>query len=255
MKTISSSSTSLIYWKQTENKSNISITGFNGNELVLKPVYHDVFASIASELKSTKCTKLIPLWQKTMSEAEAKLRQLMANAILNHSSKDADSIDRVVFKFRGNCGEIFAEKLFTSGLAADVCKLGSYVPVDPHHEEGIDATGISPVSNMKIGIQVKNFSEKNKVKLEVFRTAGDESDKIVHSLENAEQVLAYLKCPGQIIFSFTNADKILVESYKNRVMFLGPDYIESKKLCGMPGSSCGNWTFFQDIADEINSII
>lgn len=88
----------------------------------------------------------------------------------------------------------------------------------------------------------------------MFKTAGDESDKITHSLEDAEQVLAYLKCPGQVILSFTDADKILVESYKSRVMFLGSDYIESKHLCGMPGSSCGNWTFFQDIADEISKI-
>lgn len=123
----------------------------------MKPFYHRVFASIASELKSARCAKLVPLWQKAMSEAEAEFRPLLNDAILNHSSKDAESIDKVIFKFRGNCGEIFAEKLFTE-MCSDICKPGTYVPVDPHHEEGVDAVAVSCLTGMKMGIQVKNFS-------------------------------------------------------------------------------------------------
>lgn len=252
MQTVSSSpSTSLIYWNQNANKSNLSEANFNGNALVLKPFYFKVFSSIASALKDNHVTKFISLWQDTMSEAESELRPFISNAFLNHTADDAKMAERVVNKFRGNCGEIFAEKLFTSGLGADVCKVGSYVPVDPHHEEGVDATGVSNVSGLKIGIQVKNFSS-GEVDIDVFRTAGDESDKLSHSLESVEQFKDFLRCPSQVILSFTDARKIIVQQYEKRVRFLGPSYIESRGLCGKQGNACGNWTFFQDIADEIS---
>ena len=212
-----------------------------------------VFAGVASALKSKHVNKLMPLWQDALSSAETELRELVTGAVINHSSNDGERANRVVNKFRGNCGEIFAEKFFKSGLGSDVCKPESYVPVDPNHEEGIDATAVSCVSNMKIGIQVKNFA-KSKVGLETFRTAGDESDKLSHALENVEQFVDFLRCPSQVIFSFTEAEDVIVKDYEKRVRFLGPSYIESKGICGKKGDSCGNWTFFQDIVDEIDCL-
>lgn len=154
-------------------------------------------------------------------------------------------------KFQGNVGEIFAEKFFLSGYGCDICTPGSYRPVDPHNEEGVDAFGISPVSGLKIGIQIKNYL-RTKVPLDVFRTAGDESDKLVRKIK-AEQFIDFLKCPHQYIFSFGDTSDAIRTDYESRIGFLGPGYIESKHICGR-GGSYGNFSFFKEIADEIESV-
>ena len=165
---------------------------------------------------------------------------------------EQEDLDKILVKFQGNVGEIFAEKFFLSGYGRDVCLPNSYQPVDPHHEEGVDAFGISPKSGLKIGIQVKNYL-KSEVPLEVFRTAGDESDKLRCEL-TPEQFTSSLKCPLQYIFSFGEAAAGLKAEYEKRIGFLGPGYIESKRICGTRGDSCGDWTFFREIADEIESV-
>lgn len=258
MHTISSPCFSLILWERNTNRSGIGISTLNGNHLFLKPFYLEVFQTIASKLKSHSYAKFIDkLWMPTINVVESKLKKTLKHIFWNlnkdkPSNFNKDDIERVVSKFQGNLGEIFAEKFFTSGLGSDVCKPESYAPVDPCHEEGVDAISVSPISNLKLGIQVKNYSKDNKVGLETFRTAGDESDKYVHTL-TVDKFEDFLRCPCQCIFSFTEAVDILKEQYESRVKFLGPSYIEAKKLCGRAGDRCGNWTFFQDIADEIAS--
>lgn len=256
MQTISSSTSSLILWERNTNRSGIGISTLGGNRLFLKPFFLEVFQTIASKLKTQSYTKFAAkVWMPTIDVVKAKLEDTLGDVVLGLDSKQSfqEDIERVVSKFQGNLGEIFAEKFFTSGLGSDTCKPETYSPVDPCHEEGVDASGISPISNLKIGIQVKNYSKDNKVGLEEFRTAGDESDKYVHSL-NSNQFEDFLRCPCQCIFSFTEAVSIIKEQYESRVKFLGPSYIESKGLCGRSGDKCGNWTFFQDIADEIGNL-
>lgn len=256
MQTISSSTNSLILWERNTNRSGIGISTLGGDRLFLKPFFLEVFQTIASKLKTQSYTKFVDkVWMPTIYAVEAKLRYALRDVVMSLDPKQSfqEDIERVVYKFQGNLGEIFAEKFFTSGLGSDTCKPESYSPVDPCHEEGVDASGISPISNLKIGIQIKNYSKDNKVGLEEFRTAGDESDKYVHTLSSS-QFEDFLRCPCQCIFSFTEAISIVKEQYESRVKFLGPSYIESKGLCGRPGDKCGNWTFFQDIADEISNL-
>ena len=234
MRTISSDpAISLLFWSQNSNRSNVFEDHLGGDKLFLKSNYASLFRTLETELKSKRLSRFIPAWKSALiSEIENVGKRLVAR-VPNIKQED---LDKILVKFQGNAGEIFAEKFFLSGYGRDVCLPNSYQPVNP----------------LKIGIQVKNY-QKSEVSQDVFRTAGDESDKLRCEL-TPEQFASSLKCPLQYIFSFGEAAAGLKAEYEKRIGFLGPGYIESKCICGARGDLCGDWTFFMEIADEIESV-
>lgn len=250
MRTISSDpATSLLFWSQNSNRSNVFEDRLGGDRLFLKSNYASLFRTLETEFKSKRLSRFIPTWKSALIFEMENVRKRLVGRVPNIERED---LDKILVKFQGNVGEIFAEKFFLSGYGRDVCLPNSYQSVDPHHEEGVDAFGISPKSGLKIGIQVKNYL-KSEVSQEVFRTAGDESDKLRCEL-TPEQFPDSLKCPLQYIFSFGEAAAGLKAENEKRIGFLGPGYIESKHICGTRGDSCGDWMFFGEIADEIESV-
>lgn len=270
MKTISSSpSTSLIYWNQNRNGTQLTDINFEDGALALKKFYFDVFNKIAQHLKNANFLNIIPLWHITLNDViDNNLRPLIRDAIFNHSSNDyKDITERIVNKFRGNCGEIFAEKFFSDNYDK-ICKNGSYMPVDPNNEKGTDAFAISKFSGREIGIQVKNYRadftdkykliQEKKIDIDVFRTAGYEAFRLMHRLNNeldGEQLKDYMNYESYVIFSFTDVrNKSFIEDTKGSIKFIGPNDIRSVMNIGSFKSSSGNWRFFKDIADEINCL-
>ena len=182
-----------------------------------------------------------------------KCAELLAK-IENLAPKDA--AEKVVMKFRGNCGEILAEAFFSSGLASEYVDGSTYIPVDPSNERFVDADVKSATDGLPIGVQVKNYGNAL-VKSEIFNKAAAEDifRLRIDGMVRSEDVISYLSAPRQIIFSFTPAEKFLIENNSKVVLFLGPDFINKKKLHGDVSKNVpARWRMFEQIAKEIKEV-
>lgn len=255
MKTINSEK-SLVLFDQNRSSSNIHhINDGIGTRLLLKTNYLNVFNTIAEELKTKQYVSFVKLWHKVCDKACSTVRAKLRDLILNDYEDAETDIDKVVVKFRGNLGEIFAEAFFTNNLSQFVDG-SSYEPVDPTNERFVDATSTSPIDNLPIGIQVKNYNVEL-VHIETFVKAAAEDcywlrvDKKI----KPEDVAAYLSSPHQVIFSFTDTRDLFKESHAAAVIFLGPWYIDSVNLQGNVKMQIpARWQFFKKIADEIRQM-
>ena len=256
MKTISSDK-SLVLFDQNRSSSNIHhINDGIGTKLLLKDNYFSVFNTLAEELKTKQYVSFVKLWHKVCDKECSVVRAKLRALILNDYEDAESDIDKVVMKFRGNLGEIFAEAFFTNNLSQFVDG-SSYEPVDPANERFIDATSVSTADGLPIGIQVKNYNV-NLVGKEIFDKAAAEDcywlrvDKKI----KIDDVAAYLASPHQIIFSFTDAHELFKDSHADVVMFLGPQYIDNAKLQGsMKMKIPARWQLFKKIADEIEHVM
>lgn len=243
LKTVSSAD-SLVLWKQNANRSNVDETQFKSGADALKEDYLAFFRGLETALQKGPVVSFVKLWKTSVDKAcRGVFRKVSETGCGEERAKDVRD------KFRGNLAEIFAEKILSEGLT--FFKPGTYDTVDPHHEEGVDAVAVSAVSGLKVGIQVKNYATEAPA-IGVFRTAGDESDKYLHTLD-IEQIKLFLTHPNQYILSFTEAEPVPVESYRGRVEFLGPKWIDSLGLQGRRGEKTGRWLLFKEIADEIET--
>lgn len=255
MKTISSSK-SLILFEQNRSKSNIHhINDSIGTRLLLKDNYFNVFNAIAEELKIQQYVPFVKLWHKVCDKECNAVRAKLRDLILNDYKDARSNIEKVVMKFRGNLGEIFAEAFFTNNLSQFVDG-SSYEPVDPTNERFIDATSTSTADGLPIGIQVKNYNAEL-VNKETFDKAAAEDcywlrvDKKIKS----EDVATYLSSPHQVIFSFTDTEDLFKKSHADVVIFLGPWYIDSVNLQGNVKMKIpARWKLFKKIADEIEQV-
>lgn len=257
MNTITSKK-SLVFWEQNQNKTNIYVNGGTDIKLFLKDNYINVFKKLRDELKDKDktYTSFVKLWHKVCDD-ECDVVRKAVRTLIKHDYEDAEhDITRVVNKFRGNLGEIFVEAFFLANLASEICDGSTYVPVDPTNERFVDADVISNATGLPIGVQIKNF-DKSFVESEVFNKALAEDamrlriDKTIP----AEMVAEYLSAPHQIIFAFTDTMDMFIENNAAAVMFLGPKYIDSKKLQGdMAKKLPANWRFFDKIYNELLAV-
>jgi len=244
VKTLSSDK-SLLLWRQNMNGSNIS----NVSEDFLREDYREAFKKLDGYAEAAGLkVKFIDAWQKICNhEACGDVR-----AKLQTKSSDAESIENVVNKFRGNLGEILAEKVFELfGTQWDV-KPGSYDTVDPQNEKFIDAQAAHIADGLPVGVQVKNYTvhsktHRNPVKWETFIKSMAMNSywctdvKIV----KPEDFARFFQVPRQYIFSFTPAAfNLLTEEYAGSVRFIGPDEIGKLGLENKP-------YVFKQILDEI----
>ena len=250
MKTISSQK-SLILFDQNRSDSNIyALDGVDDIRLFAKPFYESLFAVLAEELKTKQYTSFVKLWRRL---CDAKCAELLAK-IENLAPKD--DAEKVAMKFRGNCGEILAEAFFRSGLVSEYVDGSTYVPVDPSNERFVDADVKSAADGLPVGVQVKNYGNAL-VKGEIFnKAAAEDTLRLrIDGIVRPEDYGLYLSSPRQIIFSFTPAEKFLIENNSRAVLFLGPDFIDRKKLHGDVSKNVpARWRMFEQIAEEIKEV-
>ena len=237
----------LVSWKRNENMSNIYVSAIGGDEMFLKPYYVAVFENCANILKSKKVNSFVEnVWQPICDDACKSVHNAVSNAC---RSADISSIDRVVNKFRGNLGEMLVEMLAENGLL-DFIKPGTYDPVDPTREEFFDAT--AKRNGMLVGIQVKNYSKFNKVGLEVFLKAAAQSDLWLRrdQIPNLD-----MTSPCQYVISTSEASLGLEERFKGSVVFLGPKWLDSKRITGSTKTKeSAKWMMFAEVANAVNEI-
>lgn len=237
----------LVSWKRNENMSNIYVSAIGGDEMFLKPYYVAVFENCANILKSKKVNSFVEnVWQPICDDACKSVHNAVSNAC---RSADISSIDRVVNKFRGNLGEMLVEMLAENGLL-DFIKPGTYDPVDPTREEFFDAT--AKRNGMLVGIQVKNYSKFNKVGLEVFLKAAAQSDLWLRrdQIPNLD-----MTSPCQYVISTSEASLGLEERFKGSVVFLGPKWLDSKRITGSTKTKeSAKWMMFAEVANAVNKI-
>ena len=236
----------LVSWKRNENMSNIYVSTVGGDEMFLKPHYAAVFEDCANLLKNAKVNSFVEnVWQPICDGACSDVR----TAVSRVANVDISAIDRVVAKFRGNLGEMLVEMLAENGLL-DFIKPGTYDPVDPTREEFFDAT--AKRNGMLVGIQVKNYSKFNKVGLEVFLKAAAQSDLWLRrdQISNLD-----MTSPCQYVISTSEASLGLEERFKGSVVFLGPKWLDSKRITGSTKTKeSAKWMMFAEVAEFIEKI-
>lgn len=236
----------LVSWKRNENMSNIYASTVGGDEMFLKPHYAAVFEDCANLLKNAKVNSFVEnVWQPICDGACSDVR----TAVSRVANVDISAIDRVVAKFRGNLGEMLVEMLAENGLL-DFIKPGTYDPVDPTREEFFDAT--AKRNGMLVGIQVKNYSKFNKVGLEVFLKAAAQSDLWLRrdQIPNLD-----MTSPCQYVISTSEASLGLEERFKGSVVFLGPKWLDSKRITGSTKTKeSAKWMMFADVAEAVNNL-
>ena len=241
----------LVSWKRNENMSNIYVSAIGGDEMFLKPYYVSVFENCANFLKSKKVNSFVEnVWQPICDDACKSVHKAVSDACRSNGiDVDISSIERVVNKFRGNLGEILVEMLADNGLL-DFIKPGTYDPVDPTREEFFDAT--AKRNGMLVGIQVKNYSKFNKVGLEVFLKAAAQSDLWMRrdKMPNLD-----LTSPCQYIISTSEAESCLAERFNGSVVFLGPKWLDSKRITGSSKTKeSAKWMMFAEVAEFVEKI-
>lgn len=236
----------LVSWKRNENMSNIYASAVGGDEMFLKPHYAAVFEDCANLLKNAKVNSFVEnVWQPICDGACSDVR----TAVSRVANADISAIDRVVAKFRGNLGEMLVEMLAENGLL-DFIKPGTYDPVDPTREEFFDAT--AKRNGMLVGIQVKNYSKFNKVGLEVFLKAAAQSDLWLRrdQIPNLD-----MTSPCQYIISTSEAESCLDDRFKGSVVFLGPKWLDGKRITGSTKTKeSAKWMMFADVAEAVNNL-
>ena len=214
--------------------------------MFLKPHYAAVFEDCANLLKNAKVNSFVEnVWQPICDGACNDVR----TAVSRVANVDISAIDRVVAKFRGNLGEMLVEMLAENGLL-DFIKPGTYDPVDPTREEFFDAT--AKRNGMLVGIQVKNYSKFNKVGLEVFLKAAAQSDLWLRrdQIPNLD-----MTSPCQYVISTSEASLGLEERFKGSVVFLGPKWLDSKRITGSAKTKeSAKWMMFAEVANAVNKL-
>lgn len=248
---------SLILWDRNENLSNIYLSQVGGDKLFLKPFYIEVFKRCADSLKDSRVGSFVELWVKTCNEACEKVFMSIAAKIDHDEAGEwKPRVERVESKFRGNLGEMLVELMAENGLL-DFIKPGTYEPVDPTNEEFVDAT--AKRNGLPVGIQVKNYNTYHKVDDVVFIKAAAMSDLWIRrdGIVKEENLKEFMSSPCQYIISTSDPCKaMLEENFRKSVVFLGPKWLESKKIQGSAKTGeSAKWKMFEEAAEELDKVI
>lgn len=247
----------LVAWKRNENMSNIYVSAIGGDEMFLKNYYTTVFEDCANILKNVKASSFVEnVWLPVCDSACRSVHIALLEALNGNGCFVESSIDRVVTKFRGNLGEMLVEMLAENGIL-DFLKPGTYVPVDPAKEEFFDATGTR--NGLSVGIQVKNYSKFHKVGLEVFLKAAAQSDLWLRRDDicgtDKSRLPEFVDSPCQYVISTAEAEPGLEQMFRGSVVFLGPKWLDSKRLTGSAKTKeSAKWSMFAEVAEMVNKM-
>lgn len=252
---------SLILTQQTLNRSNI----LGLEDLFFKNNYFNVFNRIANDFESTAkpFATFTDKWQEVIEVEEALIKQQLIKYLTTSLSKseitdeDKSHINLILNKFRGNCGEIFAEAFFREGFMSSFGIKNIYEPVDPTNERYDDGRSYSMRDGLPIGIQVKTFSKHTSSAInprEIFDKTVTMYTLTLLSLSDSDK-LKFMTQPRQIIFSFTDfAEDYIKKDYEIITLFVGPKDINKANLQGnFKKGLTPNYTFFKDIAEAIKN--
>lgn len=230
METIDNSYKCLITFAHTGKRgTNLSDTPVRNN--TLKSLYKDFFTKLIEwdyPLHKNTIKNFCGEWTKFNIDFQNYFSSVFRNLV------DTDEqCFNCWLKFKGNCGEIFAEWFFRYG-DSHLIEPETYSTIDPNNEDYSDAKAISSEDVYPIQIQIKNWV--NKIDSEVFEKAGFQMVITAENLKNQDKNFSYddyYKTGNvrQIVFSTTNRiwskafdiDKILE---KGHILFLGPDEID-----------------------------
>lgn len=253
---------SLILSRQTLNRSNILGLG----DLFFKNNYFNVFNRIANDFESAtgSFATFTDKWQDVIAEEEVLIKQQLIKYLTTSLSKseitdeDKSHINLILNKFRGNCGEIFAEAFFKTGFMSLHGIKNIYEPVDPTNEQYDDGRSYSMADGLPIGIQVKTFSKNTSSAInsrEIFNKTTAMYARTLFSLSDSD-LLKFRTRPRQIIFSFTDfAEDYIKNEYAKTTLFVGPTDINKANLQGnFKTGEPPNSSFFKDIAETIKNI-
>lgn len=247
---------SLVVWKRNENRSHIFVSALGGDTLFLKPFYLEVFKTCASELKNNKLGSFVDLWCKTCDNVVKKAFTEISKHVEHDEAGDwSEAVEKVTTKMRGNLGEMLVELMAENGML-DFIKPGTYEPVDPENEEYIDAT--AKRNGLPVGIQVKNYSSHNTIDDIVFLKAAAMSDLWLRRDGGIkdEDLKEFTKTPCQYIISTSRSrNELLEERFKGSVVFLGPSWIDARKIQGSSKTGeSSKWKMFEEACDEIEAV-
>lgn len=249
MKTISSEK-SLIIWGRNANRTNITKVP---DKYYLKEDYLKVFMQLRDWAagEGSNYSVFIKKWHDINTRV---CTELASKLVADHKESSDEEILAVINKFRGNVGEIMAEKIFTSFSSDFDVVDGSYETVDPDNEMFVDAKCISRFDKMPLGVQVKNYKQNdghsNPVVRETFVKSIAMTTIWLQDLKliDKDSIVNFISRPRQIIFSFTDvSDGRLLTDYAGSTMFYGPHKINKLELHNK------SWVF-DDIVKEIESL-
>ena len=251
-----------------KNLNRVNNTAFNPRlpKDFFQKIYLTFFENLKTDVYQNNsiidfCEHWYTLNKNILTILSKKLKSNLNNPVIPGKPTDKNRIDKIVNKVRGNIGEIFVEGLikYPNGNMIDMCT-HDYVGVDPNNEKYFDCTSIHADTKLPIHIQIKNF-EKN-VKIDsndirmIFCKTGDTMSTVMLELRklNKDITNTYLEKPHQLIFSFTGDSssvilKDLIEEYKEKTVFFGPEQINKLNIQNYPEE------FFDIFIEEIKNKI
>jgi len=227
---------SLIKFECNENTTGINNGIGEDITFLLRPCFIKVFEEVVGKFKNGIYNDFVKkVWMPACNIGEMMAEDTLKQLGSRHNVKfNQNDIEKVIRKFRGNLGEIFAELYFTSGKCS-ICNLNKYIPIDPFNEDYTDAESEHINTKLPIYIQVKNFES-----IKIDRTIFDKAESMfAQKLYRPKSVICfddrnkYIDIPHQIIFSMTNvSDNRILKDYSGHVIFIGPNEINDAEFQG-----------------------
>lgn len=246
-----------------KNLNRVNNTAFNPRlpKDFFQKIYLTFFKNLKADVYQNNaiidfCEHWYKLNKSILTILSKKLKSNLNNPVIPGKPTDEKRIDMIVNKVRGNLGEIFVEGLikYPNGNMIDMCT-HDYVGVDPNNEKYFDCTSIHADTKLPIHIQIKNFNkdvkiDSNDIRM-IFCKTGNTMSEVISELDDDASNI-YKKKPHQLIFSFTGDSssavlKDLIEEYKTRTVFFGPEKINKLNIQNYPEE------FFDIFIEEIKN--
>ena len=235
METIDNSYKSLITFAHTDKRgTNLSDTPVRNK--AIKKLYKDFFTQLVNWDFPLHNKKFIKNFCGEWTKFNEKFQKHFNKTFRKLVDTDEQCFN-CWLKFKGNCGEIFAEWYFRYGDCSMI-EQNTYTTVDPNNENFTDASAISSEDEYPIGIQIKNWV--NEISFEVFTKAVAQITQTVIQMKTKDpnfdtnKIMKPDSC-RQIVFSTTariwnRAMDVDGWLKTGLIEFIGPDTIDKYLL-------------------------
>lgn len=235
METIDSSYKSLITFAHSGKRgTNLDDTPIRNT--TLKKLYKEFFTQLVNWKFPVHNNKFIKNFCGEWVKFNNKFKTTFENKFRKLVDTDEQCFNCWI-KFKGNCGEIFAEWFFRYGDCSMI-EQSTYTTVDPNNENFTDASAESSEDSYPIGIQIKNWV--NEITFDVFKAAGAQITQTAMKMKIQDpnfDLNAFMKPDScrQIVFSITNRiwNKAMdVDGWLKTglIEFIGPEQIDKYLL-------------------------
>lgn len=235
METIDNSYKSLITFAHTGKRgTNLSDTPIRNT--TLKRLYKEFFTELVNWKFPVHNNKFI----KNFCGEWVKFNNKFKTTFNKEFRKLVDTDEQCYncwLKFKGNCGEIFAEWYFRYGDCSMI-EQSTYTTVDPNNENFTDAIAESSEDSYPIGIQIKNWV--NEISFDVFKAASAQITQTAMKIKIQDpnfDLNVFMKPDScrQIVFSITERiwNKAMdVDGWLKTglIEFIGPEQIDKYLL-------------------------